>query len=104
MDLYQRHLPDLPQIRLMSEKRRTALRGFWRWVMTSKKSDGTPRAQSTEEALVWIGQYFDRANANDFLMGRGQRSAEHAGWQCDLDFLLTERGRIHVIEKTREAA
>jgi hypothetical protein len=37
-------------------------------------------------------------------MGRTQRHGEHANWRCDIDFLLTERGMKHVIEKTVEAA
>jgi hypothetical protein len=39
-----------------------------------------------------------------WLTGRGPRSGDHANWQCDLDFLLTDKGMKHVIEKTREAA
>jgi hypothetical protein len=37
-------------------------------------------------------------------MGRTGRQGEHANWQCDLDFLLTEKGMKHVIEKTKETA
>lgn len=104
VDLYHEVLPELPRCRLMSDKRRRALATFWRWVLTSKKSDDTRRAQTADQALTWIRAYFERARDNDFLMGRTPRSGEHANWQCDLEFLLTERGRTHVIEKTKEAA
>lgn len=80
------------------------MRKFWLWVLTSTKSDGTRRATNADEALQWIGGYFARANDNDFLMGRIQREGKHAAWQCDLDFLLTDKGKTHVIERTREAA
>ncbi|TQL87423.1 hypothetical protein FB549_0116, partial [Delftia sp. HK171] len=60
--------------------------------------------ETAEQATAWIRDYFGRARDNDFLMGRGYRSPEHAGWQCDLDFLLTDKGMKHVIEKTRTAA
>jgi len=103
VDAYHAVLPELPKVRLMNEQRRKAIRKLWQWVLTSKKSDNTPRAETAEQALEWIRGYFTRARDNDFLMGRGQRSGEHANWQCDLDFLLTDRGMKHVIEKTRGA-
>jgi hypothetical protein len=104
VDLYHEVLPELPRCRLMPEKRKAAISKFWRWVLTSSKGDGSRRAQTAEEALSWARDYFDRARENDFLMGRNPRTGEHANWQCDLDFLLTDRGMKHVIEKTREAA
>lgn len=104
VELYHEELPLLPRVRLMTDKRRKAMTAFWRWVLTSKKSDGTRRATSAEETLVWIRGYFGRATENDFLMGRAPRSDGHTSWQCDLDFLLTEKGKKHVIEKTRDPA
>lgn len=104
IDLYHEALPELPSVRLMTEKRRKAIGSFWRWVLTSKKTDGSRRAQTADQALTWIGSYFARANENDFLMGRGRRADGHENWQCDMDFLLTDKGMKHVIEKTKEAA
>lgn len=104
VDLYHDTLPELPAVRLMTDGRRKAISAFWRFVMTSKKSDGTPRATNAEEAMAWIRGYFGRARDNDFLMGRGHKAPGHEGWQCDFDFLLTEKGKKHVIEKTKEAA
>jgi hypothetical protein len=37
-------------------------------------------------------------------MGRGKRSAGHEGWQCDLDFLMSDKGLKAVVEKTEVAA
>lgn len=102
--LYHEILPELPRVRMPTDKRRKAVRKVWHWVLTSKKSDGTPRASTSDEAMAWLRGYFGRARQNDFLMGRGPRSAEHAGWQCSLDFLLTENGMTHVIEKTKGGA
>lgn len=99
--LYHEILPNLPAVRLETESRKKALRKTWEWVLTSKRADHTPRATNAEEAMDWFRTYFERATENDFLMGRGQRSGEHANWKCDLDFLLTERGMKHVIEKTQ---
>ena len=100
VNLYHEVLPELPAVRLMSDQRRRAISSLWRFVLTSKKSDGTPRATNADEAMDWIRGYFARARDNDFLMGRGQKAAGHEGWQCDLDFLLSEKGKKHVIERT----
>lgn len=104
VDAYHAVLPELPKVRLMSDARRKAIRQRWQWVLTTKKSDKTPRAETAEQAVKWFRDYFTYARDNDFLMGRGMRSGEHANWQCDLDFLLTDKGMKHVIEKTRTAA
>lgn len=103
VDLYHQKLPEMPPIRMMSDPRKKALASFWKFVLTSKKTDGTRRAETANEALAWVGNYFDRARHNDFLMGRGPRGTGHENWKCDLDFLLTEKGRRHVIEKTEVA-
>ena len=104
VDLYHDTLPELPRVRLMTDGRRKAISAFWRFVLTSKKSDGSQRATNADEAMDWIRGYFTRARDNDFLMGRGHKAPGHEGWRCDFDFLLTEKGKKHVIEKTKEAA
>ncbi len=102
INLYHSILPSLPAVRLQSDGRKKAIGTFWRWVLTSQKTDGTQRATTATEALEWIGAYFRRANENDFLMGRNPQAGTHANWRCDFDFLLTEKGKKHVIEKTLE--
>jgi len=102
---YHDALPELPRVKLIDAKgRRKRLSDFWAWVFTSKRSDGTSRAKSADEAMAWIREYFGRASRNDFVMGRTPRSKGHEGWEAGLDFLLREEGRIQVIERTREAA
>jgi len=106
--LYHDLLPTMPAVRLMDgktgEKRKKAMRAMWGWVLSSRKPDGSPRAESAEQALQWFRTYFGRAAENDFLMGRTPRSPQHQNWRCDLDFLLTEAGMKQVIEKTQAAA
>lgn len=105
---YHEILPTLPKVLLRDGKtwiaRQKAMRSLWAWVLSSKRPDGTRRAESADDALAWLREYFGRAAENDFLMGRTGRSGEHANWRCDLDFLLTDRGLKQVIEKTQEAA
>ena len=102
---YHDVLPELPRVKLMDSKGRKAkIADFWKWVLTSTKSDGAKRAANAAEALAWIHSYFERARANDFLMGRSNRTEAHSTWRCDFDFLLTEKGKKQVIEKTEAAA
>lgn len=104
IDLYHSALPELPAVRLIPAKRKAAIAKFIDFVLTSKKTDNTPRATNEAEALEWIDAYFHRVRDNNFLMGKIGRVGEHSGWQCDLDYLLTDKGMTQVIEKTREAA
>lgn len=104
IDLYHEILPNLPKVRLHTKDRVKAIRKVWDWALTSLKPDHGRRAETAEQALEWFRSYFERSTDNDFLMGRGSNSGSHATWQCDLDFLLTDKGMKHVIEKTREAA
>lgn len=101
VDLYHEILPELPKVRLMNDGRRKAIGSIWKFALTSKRGDGTRRATTADEAARWIGEYFHLARENDFLMGRGFKALGHEGWQCDLDFLLSEKGKKHVIEKTQ---
>lgn len=104
VDLYHEVLPELPRVRLMTDARKRALSNFWKFVLTSRKTDGSKRAETAAEAMEWARGYFTRARDNDFLMGRGPKAPGHEGWSCDLDFLLTDKGKRHVIEKTKEHA
>jgi hypothetical protein len=79
--LYHEALPSLPKVKLMPADRQRALRKVWGWVLSSTKSDGGRRATTSVQALEWIAGYFRRAAENDFLMGRTQRTHEHAGWK-----------------------
>lgn len=98
--IYHEVLPDMPRVRLQTKDRVRALQRTWTWVLTSTKEGGVRRATTPAEAIDWLRSYFERARENDFLMGRTPRTGQHANWRCDLDFLLTDRGMKHVIEKT----
>lgn len=104
VDLFHEVLPELPKVRILDDKRKRSISNFCKWVLTSKRTDGVRRAQTTNEAVDWIRSYFDRARDNDFLMGRGTKAPGHERWECDIDFLLSDKGKKFVIEKTRESA
>lgn len=102
VEAYHEALPDWPRAKVIRDARTKAIKAMWQWVMTSTKSDGHRRAETAEQGIDWFRQYFGRVRSNDFLMGRTQRSAEHANWRPDIDYLLTDRGLKQVIEKTPE--
>ncbi|MDE1999008.1 MAG: YdaU family protein, partial [Burkholderiales bacterium] len=78
--LYHAKLPMLPKVRVWNEANAAALRARWRWVLTSKRADGTPRATDEAQGLAWFGEYFDRVAASDFLTQRMRG--------CDLAWLV----------------
>lgn len=88
----------------MDKDREKALAEIWQWVLTVPKKDGQPRATDAAGALAWLRGYFLRARSNDFIMGRGFRSAEHQNWRCTIEYLVSSRGRKKVIEETQEVA
>lgn len=104
IDLFHEILPELPVVRLLNDSRKKAISSFWKFVLTSKRSDGTARATDAESVLVWVRGYFERTRNNDFLMGRGIKATGHESWTCDIDFLMSDKGRKQVIEKTKDAA
>jgi hypothetical protein len=103
--IYHDVLPELPRVKVLeTADRKRSMADFWGWVFASERSDGTKRATTAGEALAWIRAYFERARANDFVMNRTPRGPSHANWRADLDYLLSEKGRVQVIEKTEVAA
>ena len=104
VDVFHEVLPELPKVKLLTDKRKRSIGSFCRFVLTSKKTDGERRAKNKDEAIGWIRSYFERARENDFLMGRVPKVAGHEGWVCDIDYLLSEKGMKQVIEKTVEQA
>ncbi len=105
---YHEALPTLPRVRVFDGKlwdgRCKAMRELWGWVLSSRRADESRRATNADEAMGWIRAYFAQAAMNDFVMGRTPRSAQHANWRCDIDFLLTKAGLKQVLEKTEVAA
>lgn len=101
---YHEVLPELPGVRVMKPggPRHKAIAELWRWVLTSTRADGRRRANTPDEGLTWIRNYFGRARDNDFVMGREPRGAGHENWEADIDYLCSERGMRRVIEKTKE--
>lgn len=106
--LYHEALPMLPKVKVFDgrlwEARCRAMRETWAWVLSSKREDGTRRAETADEAIEWLRGYFAQAAENDFVAGRARPGAGHENWRADIDYLLSPKGIRMVLERTQETA
>ncbi len=85
IDLFGKHLPELPQPKpeLWNGKNAEAMRSRWRWVLTAKTRAGKRYATNQTEALNWFDRFFGYVAGSDFLTGRSGKWAN-----CDLGWLM----------------
>ena len=102
---YHDALPELPRVRVLESQGRTkALDEYWAWLLSSTRADGTRRAGTASEALVWTRAFFERARGDDWVMGRAGRGPGHENWEADLEYVIGDKVRRRVIEKTKAAS
>lgn len=80
VDLYHEVLPELPEVKILTEERRKHLRARW-------------REDSKRQNLGWWRKYFQAVRASDFLMGRSGQ------WIANFDWLINPQNLAKVIEK-----
>lgn len=80
IDLYHDKLPDLPRVRVMTNKRKAAVRQRHNGIM--------------ERDLASWESYFNAVSSSDFLMGR----IDGKSWRADFDFLITEKATARALE------
>lgn len=100
VNAYNEILPEMAGVKVIDEDRKRSIKKRWDWVLSSKKPDGSRRAETGDEAIEWFKKYFQVARDNDFLMGRTPKSGDHQNWKCDIEFLMSSKGIKQVIEKT----
>jgi hypothetical protein len=95
MDLYGKHLPELPQPRreLWSGKNAEAMRARWRWALTAEKEGGERYAKTAQEGIVFFDLFFGHVANSDFLSGR---SGKWGG--CDLGWLMKAENFAKVVQ------
>lgn len=77
VDLYNRSCPSLPKVKIVTEKRKKAIRARWKQY---------PELRVFEKV-------FCKAEASDFLSGRNEK------WtSCNFDWLMNENNMIKVLE------
>lgn len=99
IDLFGKHLPELPQPKpeLWTGKSAEAMRARWRWVLTAKRRNGARYASSEAEALDWFSRFFAYVAASDFLSGRNGK------WtNCDLSWLMKADNFAKVVQGNYE--
>jgi hypothetical protein len=91
-ELYEHKLPELAGIQSFDgplwEERKERIRDMWGWILTSEKRDGTRRATTADEAMEWLGEWFNRVNMIGWMMGREIRGGKHGNWKANFDYLI----------------
>lgn len=80
VNLYHKVLPELPKVKIWTDKRKGYLRSRWR---------EDPKRQNLE----WWKRYFNHVRKSSFLMGNGDKH-----WTPGLEWLCKESNLINVIE------
>jgi uncharacterized protein YdaU (DUF1376 family) len=99
IDLFGKHLPELPQPKpeLWDGKNAENIRARWKWVLTAKRrSTGERYANNREEALDWFGRFFAYVAGSDFLMGR------KGDFTCSLQWLMKADNFAKVVQGNYE--
>ena len=85
VDLYHEVLPELPQVKILTDARRTSIRNRW-------------QQDARHQSLDFWERYFKTVRKSDFLMGRVKE------WKADIDFLTKAQKFAKVIEGQYENA
>ena len=97
IDLYAKHLPELPYPRIWEGERQSSMRARWRWVLTAKQKDGSQYATDEASAVAWFDRFFSYAAKSDFLTGRNGK------WGgCDLGWLVKAENFAKVVQGNYE--
>lgn len=101
LDLFAKHLPELPQPRVWEGARAKDLRMRWKWVALDLERKGKPN--DANAVLDFFARMFDYIRESDFLMGRAAN-----GWSgCNLPWIVKAENFAKIIEgayQNKEAA
>jgi len=79
VDLYHKILPELPSVKLLTDKRKSAMRSCC-------------QLKASYYGLDFWEAYFEQASKQDWVMGRSGK------WKGDFDFLITVSKFVRVLE------
>lgn len=83
---YKRILFNLPQIALLTPKRKAAIKKIYDY-------------HSVHRDTSWWTDYFTSVARDDFLMGRTPKNESHSNWVCTFDYLMNLDKAINILEK-----
>lgn len=95
IDMYGKHLPELPQPRpeLWAGKNAENMRARWKWVLTARKRNKDRYAETEEQALDFFTRFFAYVAGSEFLSGRNGK------WGgCDLGWLMKADNFAKVVQ------
>lgn len=85
IELYHRILPELPVVRIWSDKRKKYLAARW-------------REDPERQTLDWWTDFFNYVRSCDFLMGRVPPSGDRPPFQADLEWIVTSGNFVKIVE------
>jgi len=85
VDLYHDILPELPRIKVMTERRRSQIRSRW-------------REHRSMQSLERWSAFFEYVRDSDFLMGRTDPAPGRPPFLADLEFITRQSGFVKIIE------
>lgn len=91
VELYHRHLPELPAVEVLNEARKRALAARWREVCVDGKLD-------RQGGLDWFAWFFARVAKSRFLTGRMPPRPGGRDWRASFDFLVRPMSFAKVVE------
>jgi uncharacterized protein YdaU (DUF1376 family) len=83
LDAYHEILPELPQVKILTEKRKTLLKARWR------------EDEKRQDIEFW-NRFFGYVRTSDFLMGKS------GGFQANFEWLINSTNFVKVIEGNYE--
>lgn len=97
IEMYARHLPELPYPATWEGENQKSMRMRWRWVLTAEKRDGTRHATDEQSAIAWFERFFGYIAKSDFLTGRNG-----VFMNCDLGWLMKAKNFSKVVSGNYE--
>lgn len=99
LELFAKHLPELPQPKpeLWAGKNADNMRARWKWALTAKTTKGKRYAVDAPDAVGFFERYFAYVATSDFLSGRNGK------WtNCDLGWLMKADNFAKVLQGNYE--
>jgi uncharacterized protein YdaU (DUF1376 family) len=87
VEMYNKVLPELPEVVVVNESRKRAVSARWREVVTADKLD-------RQGGLDFFKWYFEMVKSSKFLTGRAK------DWKADFDFLFNASKFPRIVEGT----
>jgi hypothetical protein len=91
IELYHNHLPQLPRVKVVTDKRKAWIKA--RWCCGHTLTDGT-----RSDSLNYWARFFVYVSQSKFLMGQTDAGPDRKPFRADLEWLVKESNFAKVIE------